>query len=106
MSSGYELIMCIVNDGFSDTVMDCARKAGARGGTIINAHGSAKPEAEKLSGITIQPEKEVVMIVAKLSDSDNILKAIYDNAGLMTDAHGIAYTLPIDNFVLPEKQKK
>ena len=42
----YEMIFCIINSGFSETVMDAAREAGARGGTVIRARGTAGKEAE------------------------------------------------------------
>ena len=53
--SAYEAVFCIVNEGFSDVVMDAAKEAGARGGTVIHAHGTANKEAENFFKITIQP---------------------------------------------------
>ena len=63
MKYGHEVIFCVVNAGFSDAVTDAARKFGAGGGTVINARGTANPEAENLFQITVQPEKEIVMIL-------------------------------------------
>ena len=60
-SSKHEMIMCIVNSGFSETVMDAAREFGAKGGTVIRGRGTANVEAEKLYGIAIQPDKEIVL---------------------------------------------
>ena len=57
-------ILCIVNDGFSTEVMDAAKKCGARGGTVLHGRGTAAKEAEKIFNISIQPEKEVVIILA------------------------------------------
>ena len=54
----HELIICIVNNGFSDTVMEAAKEAGARGGTVLNARGTANKEAEAFFHIAIQPEKK------------------------------------------------
>ena len=65
-ANSHELIICIVNNGFSDTVMDAAKDAGARGGTVLNARGTANKEAESFFHIAIQPEKEVVMILVPL----------------------------------------
>ena len=62
MTYEYEMIVCVVNTGFSDAVMSAARACGARGGTVINARGTANPEAESFFKITIQPEKEIVII--------------------------------------------
>ena len=94
-----EVIFCIVNAGFSDAAMDAARECGARGGTVINARGTATPEVEKKFNITVQPEKEIVMLVVDRAIKDNILHALYKKVGLNTDAQGIAYSLPVDKSV-------
>ena len=97
--SAYEAVFCIVNDGFSDVVMDAAREAGARGGTVIHARGTANKEAEKFFKITIQPEKEIVMILVPADIKDDVLRAIYRNAGLKTEGQGIAFSVAVDDVV-------
>ncbi len=99
MKYTHEAIFCIVNAGFTDLVMDSARNLGARGGTVIHARGTANPEAEKLFGIAIQPEKEIVMIVVKKEEKDAILHGLYKDAGLSTAGGGIAFSLPVDGVV-------
>lgn len=95
----YEAVFCIVNDGFSDVVMDAAREAGARGGTVIHARGTANKEAEKFFKITIQPEKEIVMILVPADIKDDVLRAIYRNAGLKTEGQGIAFSVAVGDVV-------
>lgn len=95
----HELILCVVNAGFSDAVMDAAKEVGARGGTVINAHGTANKEAEKYFRITVQPEKEIVMILVSSSIKDDVLRALYKNVGLNTPGQGIAFAMPVDNVV-------
>ena len=73
MEHSHEMIICIVNNGFSDAVMDAARAAGARGGTVMSARGTAGKEAEKLFNISIQPEKELVMILVGHEIRDGVL---------------------------------
>ncbi len=97
--SGYEMIMCIVNAGFSETVMDAAKEVGARGGTVIHARGTANKEAEQFFNISIQPEKEIVMILVPVAIKDDVLHALYRSAGLKTEGHGIAFSLPVDDVV-------
>ena len=99
MEFAYEAIFCIVNDGYSEAVMDAAKKYGARGGTVINARGTAGKEAEAFFGITVQPEKEIVMIVVPAECKENILKALYDEVGLNTLGQGIAFSMPVDSAV-------
>lgn len=95
----HEVIFCVVNAGFSDAAMDAARKHGARGGTVINARGTANSEAEKLFNITIEPNKEIVMIIVPHAIKKDILHALYQEVGLNTPGQGIAFSLPVDNAV-------
>ena len=48
----YEVILCIINAGFSEVVMDTAKKLGAGGGTVIHGRGTASKEAEKIFNIS------------------------------------------------------
>ncbi len=95
----FEVILCIVNKGFADRAMDAARAAGAKGGTILHGRGTAAPDAEKLFGVTIQPEKEIVMILAANKIRDAVVKALYDAVGTGTDAQGLTFTLPVEHTV-------
>ncbi len=97
MDNKYEAILCIVNSGFSEDVMEAARTAGARGGTVIHGRGTASAEAEKMFGISIQPEKEIVIILAQANVRDEILHAIYQKVGLNSPGQGIAFTLPVSS---------
>jgi len=95
MTYKHEVIFCIVNTGFSDAVMDAAKEFGASGGTVIHARGTANTEAEKLFQITVQPEKEIVMILVPSEIKDTILHALYKAVGLNTPGQGIAFTMPV-----------
>ena len=95
----HEAIFCIVNSGYSDAVMEAAKKLGARGGTVINARGTASKEAETFFHITIQPEKEIVMILVPTAIKDDVLHALYKDVGLETAGQGIAFSVPVDAVV-------
>ena len=99
MAAKHEVIFCIVNAGFSDVVMDAAKEVGARGGTVIHARGTANKEAEQFFHITIQPDKEIVMILVASDIKDAVLHALYRNAGLKTEGQGIAFSMPVNNVV-------
>ena len=99
MEFSHECIVCIVNAGFSEAVMDAARELGARGGTVVHARGTANLEAEKFFGITVQPEKEMVLILVPSEIKEDILHALYRTVGLKTPRQGIAFSLPVDGVV-------
>ena len=107
METKYEAVFCIVNAGFSDDVMTAARRAGAGGGTVLKGRGAAPREAEERFGITIQPEKELVMILVGEDIKDRVLRSIYDSVGLGSAGQGIAFSLPIEKAVgLSDYSKK
>lgn len=101
----FEVIFCIVNAGYSETVMDAAREAGVRGGTVIRAMGTANKEAEEKFHIYVQPEKEIVMILVAQKIKDNVLHAIYKASGLNTAGQGIAFSVPVQSVVGTDKKK-
>ena len=112
MEKKLELIFCVVNAGFSEAVMTAARREGATGGTVLKGRGTARREAEQQFGIAIQPDKEIVMLLVPSGIKDAVLRSIYDNAGLDAEAHGIAFSLPVDRAMgltdlsLEQKPKK
>ncbi len=99
MQYNHEAIFCIVNSGYSEAVMAAAKKLGATGGTVINARGTASKEAETFFHITIQPEKEIVMILVPAKIKDDVLHALYNEVGLETAGQGIAFSVPVDSVV-------
>ena len=97
-SPAYELISVIVNSGGSDKVMDAAREAGATGGTVVNARGTARPEDAPFFGITIVPEKELVMILCPQQDTDRIMARILKEFSDAERGAGIAFHMPVSSF--------
>ena len=106
MDYTHEVIVCIVNAGYSDVVMSAARACGAKGGTVLGARGTANQEAETFFKISIQPEKEIVVILVPVNIKNEILHAIYREVGLATPGQGIAFTLPVESVVGIGKSKK
>ena len=93
----YELILTIVNRGGFDVVKKAAKDAGARGGTMLHGLGLGGEEASKFLGISIQPEKDVILIVVERENRDQVMQSILNEAGLMTENRGICFSLPVDS---------
>lgn len=94
-----DLIVAIVNRGYTDAVMDAALPAGARGGTVVHARGAGSEEASQFFGITIQPEKEMVLILVDHEKKVPVMQAITRGAGLSTEGHGIIFSLPVNDVM-------
>lgn len=103
--NSHELITVITNRGYAEDIMNQARKAGARGGTILHARGTGKPEDSKFFGITIVPEKETILILAENSNATAIKDAISTLPCLTTPGLGIMYSTPVSDFRLLGKQE-
>lgn len=91
----HELIIVIANQGNIELVMDAARSAGAYGGTVIHARGTGMEKAEQFLGFSLASEKEMIFIVAKKEQKNNIMKAIMENAGADSRAKSIVFSLPV-----------
>lgn len=105
MESGYTLITVIVNSGCANDVMTEARNAGATGGTILTARGTGTQEDVKFFGITLVPEKEILMIVAANDTVEKIQAAINEIPLLCEPGGGIVYNMNVEEFISLGKKK-
>lgn len=96
MESAYELIIAVAASGYTDVVMDAAREAGAGGGTVVHAKGTAAAkDAEKFFGMSLAEEKEMIFIVTNGKNKKDIMRAIMQKAGVDSDAHALVFSLPV-----------
>ena len=96
MNTKYELVICVVNKGFNEQVMITAKSCGAKGGTVINARGTAKEDVAKRFDYIVTPEKEIVLLVVPFEIKDQLLHALYKDIGFQTPGQGIVFTVPVD----------
>ena len=89
----YKLIVTIVSQGKADKVIKVAHNAGASGATIINGHGAA---VKLFLGISIDPEKELVLIVEEEEKAKKVIKAIAEEMELVSPHKGIAFMFSVD----------
>lgn len=93
----YEIIIAIINEGFSEVAMNAARDAGARGGTITHARGTGTKEMEKKYGIVITPQKEMIYILVNSKIRDEVMSGMNKLVGTDTNAQGIIFSLPVSD---------
>jgi len=90
------LVVVIVNKGFSEQVMDSARANGATGGTILSGRGTGGEKAKKFFSLSLQEEKEVVLILVKEEIRAEIMRAVSREVGLDSPGRGIVFSLPVE----------
>ncbi len=92
----YSLILISVNRGYSDDVMQTAKKAGATGGTVIKARLAEAQEIEAYANTKLDDEKEIVTILAPSSVRNQILEDVNNEFGLKSEAQGTVLSVPVD----------
>lgn len=94
-NTAHEMLVVISNQGYTELVMDAAKKAGAGGGTVIHARGTGMEKAEAFFGISLASEKEMTFIVAKSSQKKAIMESVMREAGMESKAKAIVFSLPV-----------
>ena len=97
--SNYHLLITIAIEGYAEKIMDVAKKNGANGGTLIKGRGIGEKNSFKFFSMTVEPEKDIVLIVCKEEDKNNIMGAILEKCGANTDAKAVCISLPINNTI-------
>ncbi len=103
-TSTYQMINVIVNKGYAEDAMDAARKAGAGGGTIIGARGTAKEGDAAFFGMKIVPEKDMLMILVPSDKKDAIVQAIKELPCFAEAGSGIIFCNEAQDFTLLGKK--
>jgi nitrogen regulatory protein P-II 1 len=90
------LIVSIVRKGWGGTVLEATMKAGAQGGTVLFGRGLGRNEQQKLFGIQIEPEKEIVLTIVPSDQKDTILQEVVRAAELNAPGHGLVFVVPVE----------
>ena len=93
-----DLIITIVNKGYSDYVVDAAREAGARGSTIIHGRGTSGQKNEFM-GVSLQDEKSVVLTLVQRTEKKKIMQAISERTNLNVEGRGFCFSMPVNDVV-------
>jgi nitrogen regulatory protein PII len=100
----YQMINVIVNKGYAEDAMEAARKAGAGGGTIMGARGTAKEGDAAFFGMKIVPEKEMLMILVPSEKKDDIVAAITALPCFAQAGSGIVFCNEAQDFTVLGKK--
>src|SRR5699024_3281767 len=91
-SFDYSLIMTIVEEGRSADIIKVARRAKARGGTVIRGRGAGVPK-DYYFPINVEPQKDTVLIVVHNRKAEEIQSSIAE--ALSKEKTGIVFSLPV-----------
>lgn len=95
----HELIIAVVNQKYTDNVIDSSRAAGATGATIMHTRSVNNKQAEQLIGTTLKQETDTVAILTTHEYKARIMEAIRESAGLKTEGGAVIFSLPVDSLI-------
>lgn len=97
--NAYQMVVAVVNQGYSEEVMAAARPVGAAGGTVLHSRRVGKEETLTFWGISVQPEKEIVMILCRQEEKQAIMQAVAQKCGMGSEAQGLVLSVPVETVV-------
>ena len=95
----HELIVAVVNQKYTDKVLDASRAAGATGATLLHTRSVSNQQAEQLIGTSFSQETDTVALITSHEFKARIMEAIRDNAGLKTEGGAVIFSLPVDSLI-------
>jgi nitrogen regulatory protein PII len=99
MESDNTLITFIVNHGDAYDVMAVAREAGAKGGTILNAHGTRREDDITFFGMNLASEKDMLLIIAEKGAVQKILDAVKKMPLFKKAGGGVVFTFDVTRVI-------
>ena len=90
------LIIISVNEGYSEDVMQVARKAGATGGTVIKGRLADNEQYAEFVKTQVSEEREMLCILAPLKVCKQIMEDVNKEFGINSPANGMIVALPTE----------
>lgn len=94
-----EMIVAMINRGYSDFVIDASRDAGATGATVLYGRSSIKKDDDFLNGVPIQAEKEIILILVKKSLRKKVMQEISHRTHFQEKGNGVCFCLPVSSVM-------
>jgi nitrogen regulatory protein PII len=95
---GRMAVVAIVNRDYADDALAAARRAGAGGGTVLQARGTASEHDAAFFGVRLVPEKDVLVIVAEDGKAAGIVEAIRSAPCFAEKGSGIVFAVRAEAF--------
>ena len=90
------LIVISVNEGYSESVMQLARKAGATGGTVIKGRLADGEQFTEFVNTEVSSEREILFILAPTKVGAQIMADVNREFGITSAANGILFAVPTE----------
>lgn len=97
----FKLIVALVDDHHTETVVRTAREAGATGSTVVtSASGTGLQSAKTFLGLDLEGERDVILLIVEEHLSRHILESIGDVCHFDDKpGSGIAFEVDIEDVI-------
>ncbi|MFC0560746.1 P-II family nitrogen regulator [Halalkalibacter alkalisediminis] len=95
LNLSHKLLVTIVKKGVASKVVKASKEAGAEGGTIIYGKGTGIHETKKFFGISVEPEKEMILTLVPKEKMDLVLSAVEQAGKLDKPGNGIGFVIDV-----------
>lgn len=97
----FKLIIAFVEDDKTDLVLETARKNGAKGATVINnARGEGLKQSKTFFGLTLETQRDVLLLLVEEHLSRHILETIALVAKFdSSPGTGIAFQIDVEDAI-------
>ncbi|MGO4889216.1 P-II family nitrogen regulator [Anaerobacillus sp. MEB173] len=95
LNMNHKLLITIVKKGAASKIVKATKAAGAEGGTILFGKGTGIHEKKTFLGITIEPEKELILTLVPVEKIDSILTAVNKAGKLDKPGNGIGFVVDV-----------
>ena len=97
----FKLIIALTEDSITETIVEAARNKGATGSTVINgARGEGLNVAKTFMGLSLETQRDVVLLLVEEHLSREILEAIAIAGKFEANpGSGIAFSIDVDDAV-------
>lgn len=97
----FKLIIVLVEDSKTDLILDTSREAGATGATVINnARGEGIQQSKTFLGLTLETQRDVVLLLVEEHLARSILERIAEVAEFdEKPGTGIAFQIDVEDAI-------
>ena len=99
------LVNCIVPAGRADAVLKAARDLGVGAGIVYHGRGTGLRQRLGILGITVEAEKEIVLMIVANERRDMLIDGLFQAAKLDATAAGYIFATAVDKaaIYIPEE---
>ena len=97
----FKLIIALIDDTKTDTLLDAAREAGATGSTVISqARGEGVEKSQTFFGLSLETQRDMILLLVEEHMARSILETINEVGEFDdTSGSGIAFQIDVEDAV-------